>query len=81
MKPACLVACLVPSVLGTSFLRRDEEHALAPEPTAGTTSKPIFGPQAYVIGIIAPGSFLVGLGAVIALRYYERHNPGCGPAA
>lgn len=31
--------------------------------------------EAYVLGIIAPGSFLVGLGAVIALRYYERHNP------
>lgn len=74
---ACLVQCLVfPSLALTGeFLQRD--HALAAEQPATPVKppKPMFGPEAYVLGIIAPGSFLLGLSVVVALRYYERHNP------
>lgn len=36
---------------------------------------PPFGPEAFVLGVLAPGSFLVGLAVVVALRHYERHYP------
>ncbi|CAK9115619.1 unnamed protein product [Durusdinium trenchii] len=61
--------------VGCEFLKRSNialepsEQALPELPPKKTA------PEVYVLGVFAPGSFLLGLGAVVLLRYYERHNP------
>ena len=66
------------SLVGTSgeFLKRGSA-TLEPEAKPTTPQLPAkpTPPQVYVLGVFAPGSFLIGLGAVVLLRYYERHNP------
>ena len=82
MKKGLAAVVLLSLWAGTSceFLKRHAEgHALLVEESApvqpATPPKPIFGPEAYVLGVIAPGTFLVGLAAVVALRHAERQYP------
>mmetsp|Transcript_111 Transcript_111/g.236 ORF Transcript_111/g.236 Transcript_111/m.236 type:complete len:412 (+) Transcript_111:39-1274(+) len=61
---------------GEIVRRSDAAHTLAVEMSKPPVPpKPMFGPEAYVLGVIAPGSFLVGLAAVVVLRYYEKRYP------
>ena len=63
---------------GSEFLKKNEHsRALAVELSSKPPlpAKPTFGPEAYVLGVIAPGSFIMGLAAVVLLRYYERRYP------
>ena len=61
---------------GSEFLKRsDNVLAVEPSDKPPLPPKPMFGPEAYVLGVIAPGSFVAGLAAVVVLRYYERRYP------